>query len=157
MDPVWNPGGLWRGVRIERTGPVRINRMRVLCRDAEPERANVMVRAELDSDEARTVRIRTTVDSAVERELEQSLAAGTNVVEWTFGVDNPRLWWPRALGDQPLSTLEVAVSVDHEPSHARSVRTGLRQVAMHRWVLSVNGERLFLKGVNAGPTRMALG
>ena len=157
MDPAWNPGGLWRGVRIERTGPVRINRMRVLCRDAEPERANVMVRAELDSDEARTVRIRTTVDSAVERELEQSLAAGTNVVEWTFGVDNPRLWWPRALGDQPLSTLEVAVSVDHEPSHARSVCTGLRQVAMHRWVLSVNGERLFLKGVNAGPTRMALG
>ncbi len=157
MDPAWNPGGLWRGVRIERTGPVRINRMRVLCRDAEPERANVMVRAELDSDEARTVRIRTTVDVAVERELEQSLAAGTNVVEWTFGVDNPRLWWPRALGDQPLSTLEVAVSVDHEPSHARSVRTGLRQVAMHRWVLSVNGERLFLKGVNAGPTRMALG
>ena len=156
MDPDWNPGGLWRGVRIERTGPVRINRMRVLCRDAEPERANVMVRAELDSDEARTVRIRTTVDDAVERELEQSLATGTNVVEWTFGVDNPRLWWPRALGEQPLSTLEVAVSVDHEPSHARSVRTGLRQVAMHRWVLSVNGERLFLKGVNAGPTRMAL-
>ena len=28
---------------------------------------------------------------------------------------------------------------------------------MHRWVLSVNGERLFLKGVNVGPTRMALG
>ena len=90
MDPAWNPGGLWRGVRIERTGPVRINRMRVLCRDAEPERANVMVRAELDSDEARTVRIRTTVDDAVERELEQSLAAGTNVVLWSRVYPNPR-------------------------------------------------------------------
>ena len=27
---------------------------------------------------------------------------------------------------------------------------------MHHWTLTVNGERLFLKGANAGPTRMAL-
>jgi beta-mannosidase len=157
MDPAWNPGGLWRPVWIERTGPVRINRMRVLCRDAEPARANVSVRAELDSDTSRIVRVRTTLDGVVERELEQSLAKGTNSVEWTFGVDNPKLWWPRALGDQPLANLEVTVHVGHEPSHARTVRTGLRQVAMRNWVLSVNGERLFLKGANAGPTRMALG
>ena len=28
---------------------------------------------------------------------------------------------------------------------------------MRRWVLSVNGERMFCKGANLGPTRMALG
>ena len=33
MDPTWNPGGLWRPVRIDTTGPVRIDRWRVLCRD----------------------------------------------------------------------------------------------------------------------------
>ena len=157
MDPAWNPGGLWRPVSIERTGPVRINRLRVLCRDADPARANVSVRAELDSDASRIARLRTTLDGVVERELEQSLAKGINTVEWTFGVDNPRLWWPRALGDQPLANLEVTVFVDHEPSHARTMRTGLRQVAMHGWTLSVNSERLFLKGANLGPTRMALG
>ncbi len=156
VDPTWNPGGLWRPVHIERTGPVRINRLRILCRDADPARANVSIRAELDSDQPRAVRIRTTIDGNVERELEQPLARGANTVEWTFGVDNPALWWPRALGDQPLVNLEVTVAVDHEPSHARTVRTGLRQVAMHRWVLAVNGERLFLKGANLGPTRMAL-
>jgi beta-mannosidase len=36
------------------------------------------------------------------------------------------------------------------------MRTGLRQVTMRDWVTSVNGERLFLKGANHGPTRMAL-
>ena len=35
IDPDWNPGGIWRGVRLERTGPVRISRLRVLCRDAD--------------------------------------------------------------------------------------------------------------------------
>ena len=36
------------------------------------------------------------------------------------------------------------------------MRTGLREVALHDWVFSVNGERLFLKGVNLAPTRQAL-
>jgi beta-mannosidase len=156
LDPETNPGGIWRPVRVERTGPVRINRLRVLCRDADAARATILVRAELDSVSRSTVRLRTTLDDVVERELEQALARGTNSVEWTFGVDNPRLWWPRALGDQPLSTLTVTVNVDHEVSHAAARRTGLRQVAMHHWQLSVNGERLFLKGANVGPTRAAL-
>jgi beta-mannosidase len=156
-DPDWNPGGLWRPVRIERTGPVRIEALRVLCREADHDRAVVTLHARLDADEARTVRIRTTLEDHVERELEQPLARGTNVVEWSFGVDNPPLWWPWSLGEQPLVSVTVAVQVEHQVSDARTVRTGLRQVAMHDWVMSVNGERLFLKGVDLGPTRLALG
>ena len=94
--PVLEPGRTVARSTHRAHGPVRINRLRALCRDADLARANVMVRAELDSDDARTVRVRTTLDGDVERELEHPLAKGTNSVEWTFGVDNPRLWWPRA-------------------------------------------------------------
>src|SRR5882762_125563 len=45
LDPGWNPGGLWRTVRIERSGPVRIGRLRVLCQEADAERAQLNVRA----------------------------------------------------------------------------------------------------------------
>ncbi|HEX8803321.1 MAG TPA: hypothetical protein VF743_03980, partial [Acidimicrobiales bacterium] len=41
-------------------------------------------------------------------------------------------------------------------SDERRLRTGLRAVRLRRWICSVNGERLFLKGANQGPTRMAL-
>jgi beta-mannosidase len=156
LDPDWNPGGLWRPVRVERTGPVRIARLRVLCTEADATRAQVLVRAELESDAPRTVRVRTTMEDRIEREREFTLARGANRVEWSFGVDNPPLWWPWSLGDQPLATVTVAVAVEHERSDARAVRTGLRQVALRNWVMSVNGERLFLKGANVGPTRMAL-
>ena len=47
---------------------------------------------------------------------------------WQFGIDRPRLWWPWALGEQPLTQLTVDVYADDEVSHARSARTGLRQV-----------------------------
>jgi beta-mannosidase len=47
-DPRWNPGGIWRPVRVEHTGPVRARSLRMLCRDATTERALVALRAELE-------------------------------------------------------------------------------------------------------------
>ena len=41
-------------------------------------------------------------------------------------------------------------------SDSRQVRTGLREVAMADFVLTVNGEPLFVKGANLLPTRAAL-
>jgi beta-mannosidase len=156
FDPDWNPGGIWRPVRIEHTGAVRIRDLRVLCRDATPERAAAVFRANLETIEPRSVRVSSQV-GAVDNEFEQSLAAGENHVEWTVAIDHPALWWPWALGDQPLHDAIVEVWTDDDLSHRRAVRTGLRRVEFHNWICSVNGERLFLKGANHGPTRMVLG
>ncbi len=159
LDPDWNPGGIWRPVRITETGPVRISRLRVLCREANPERAVLVLRATLDSAGARSVSLVSTLGD-LDHRLDQPLADGANEVEWTITVDRPALWWPRALGEATLHDLTVAVVLDPTEGEAvsdqRQLRTGLRQVRMRAWVASVNGERLFLKGSNQGPTRMAL-
>ncbi len=157
LDPDWNPGGIWRPVRLERTGPIRIVHLRVVCPEASAERAVVAVRAVLDAATAGSALLRTTVGT-VDHEQELTLAAGENQLQWTVTVPSPALWWPHALGDQPLCDVVVEVRAQgaEAPSHRRTLRTGLRQVTMRNWVLSVNGERLFLKGSNAGPARMAL-
>jgi beta-mannosidase len=154
-DPGWNPGGIWRPVRLERTGPVRARSLRVLCQEATPERAIVAFRAELDSDSARTVEVRSEVGGHVEVS-EHPVAEGSNFVEWTVAVPDPALWWPHALGEQPLHDVTVEVRVDGQVSHALERRIGLRSLVWKDWTLSVNGERLFLKGANQGPTRLAL-
>jgi beta-mannosidase len=154
-DPEWNPGGLWRPVRVESTGAVRIRDLRVLCRDATAERAVVVLRANLETVENRSVTIKSSV-GAVAHEQTQPLAAGENHVEWTVTIDDPRLWWPWALGDQPMHDVAVEVWTGDRLSHRRTLRTGLRRVELRHWICSVNGERLFLKGSNHGPTRMAL-
>jgi beta-mannosidase len=175
LDPDWNPGGIWRPVELTETGPVRIAQLRVLCRDAGPERATVALRAVLSSDAARSVRLHTVVENTVGSKLgspggeqidqvvERSLAAGDNTLDWTVTVERPALWWPRALGDPVLHDVRVSVDLPDGPdgpdgttSDRRVVRTGLRAVRWRNWVCSVNGERLFLKGSNLGPTRMAL-
>jgi beta-mannosidase len=168
VDPAWNPGGIWRPVRLHETGPVRLAALRVVCREASAERAVLALRAVLDSDAARHVRLRTEVGGH-DHEQDQPLAAGTNEVNWTVTVDRPALWWPRALGDPVLHDARVAVlvpgaAVGGDPagdgealvSDERRLRTGLRAVRLRRWVWSVNGERLFVKGAVHGPTRQAL-
>ena len=167
LDPDWNPGGIWRPVHVTETGPVRIARLRVLCREASAERAVVAFRATLDSDAARSVRVESVVGE-VDHSAVHPLAGGENTIDWTVTVDRPALWWPHALGDAVLHDVGVRVFVegeagggdddaDAEPSDERSLRMGLRSIRMRNWVCSVNGERLFLKGANQGPNRMALG
>lgn len=160
LDPDWNPGGIWRPVHIEESGPVRIRHLVTRCLEATPARAVLSLTADLDAAEATEVHLRTTVGAA-DHGTDRTLAAGANTVEWTVTVERPQLWWPHALGDAHLeqTTVEVRVrdAVGSRVSDRRRFRTGLRQVSMRKWVLSVNGERLFCKGANLGPTRMALG
>lgn len=162
-DPTWNPGGIWRDVRIEQSGPVRIRHMRVLCREANEQSATVFIRAVLDTVEATTVHLRTTViptegdGPEVQSVSEHAIAAGENRLEWTVTVNEPALWWPTALGDQPLYDVIVEVLEDNwHLSDRRVRRTGLRQIQLRNWICSVNGERMFLKGSNLGPTKIAL-
>ena len=154
--PSWNPGGLWRPVGVETTGPVRIDRCRVLCRDANASRAHLRLAARLDSDRACRATVATLVDGIVVAEQDHALARGSNEFAWALDIANPSLWWPWSLGEQHLTDVTVQVSIDGTYSDTFTVRTGLREVAFDDWVLSVNGERLFLKGANAGPSHQDL-
>ncbi|MFM8530516.1 MAG: glycosyl hydrolase 2 galactose-binding domain-containing protein, partial [Ilumatobacteraceae bacterium] len=156
IDPDFNPGGIWRGVRIEETGPVRIDTWSVLCRDANESRAHLVLHARVDSDSERHVRLVTRVDEQVIGEEERTLATGINEIDWTVDIDDPALWWPWSLGPQNLCRVEIDVLVDGDLSHRRSVRTGLREISVQDWIFSVNGERIYVKGANLAPTRAAL-
>jgi len=164
-----NPGGIWKPVRVRRTGPVRLRFSRLRCPEADPSRAVVALRAVLDTLEPRTVTVRTSVrravtghepiapvDAPLVLERDHPLAAGENRLEWNLTVPDPELWWPRALGGQPLYDVTLEVVVDDEVSDQRTWRTGLRQVRMRDFRASVNGEHLFLKGAALAPTRLLL-
>lgn len=168
LDPAWNPGGIWRTVRLVRTGPLRIRHARLRCIEATEQQAVLALRAVIDATSQTTATLRTTAGpsdgtgAGVDHELEHIVAAGENRVEWTITIDRPARWWPHALGDQALHDIDVEVfhpddGPEAQPSDNVQFRTGLRTVRMDRWIVSVNGERLFCKGTNLGPTRQALG
>lgn len=156
MPTGWNPGGLWRSVRMYDTGPVRIDRLRVLCRDADVRRAHVRFTAQLDSAGPHEIVVRTRRDGIVVQEHTSAVATGLNEIEWTIDIRDPELWWPRELGEQSLTQLTVEIDVDGERSDERMRRVGLRQIEWNNWICSINGERLFLRGTNLTPITVGL-
>jgi beta-mannosidase len=157
LPPGWNPGGLWRKVRMYDTGPIRIDRLRVLCRDADEQSAHVLLSATFDSDAPQDLTVVTRCDGEVIDEQASMVAAGLNELEWSVDIRDPKLWWPRELGDQPLTEFTVEVLIDGEKSDQRMRRVGLRQIQWNDWVFTINGERLFLRGVNMMPITVGLG
>ncbi len=153
----WNPGGIWRPVRMFETGAVRIDRLRVLCRDADERRAHVVLTAIFDSDTHHDVVVVTRRDGEIVDQQRSAVAQGHNELEWSVDIRDPELWWPFELGEQPLTEFTVEVFVDGELSDSRRRRTGLRQIFWNDWVFSVNGERLFLRGTNLMPITVGLG
>ena len=71
------------------TGPVRIDRLRVLCRDADERRAHLRIAARLDSDREVAVTIRTSIDGDVSDESQLVVASGQNELEWNIDITDP--------------------------------------------------------------------
>ncbi len=164
IDDSWNPGGIWRPVRIRETGPLRIARRRVLCTGASTSRAHLRLDLVLDAGEfpPEAARVEVLVLDAGGAPLATSTrdivaARGRNNLRVDLDVDAPPMWWPAELGEQPLVEVAIIALVAGATSDEARVRTGLRSIRVDDWTFSVNGERLFIRGANHGPTALPLG
>ena len=163
-------GTAWirRGTRVgcggrcasRRTGPVRIDRWRVLCRDANDTRAHLRLHARLDSDAAAH---RAHPHPGRRRSCSTSTSSrwpgGLNEVDWNLDIDDPRLWWPWTLGEQELTDVDGrrSRSTTSSQRHAHACAPGCARSRCRTGCSRVNGEPMFVKGANLAPTRMALG
>jgi beta-mannosidase len=162
LAPTGCPGGIWRPVHLVETGPVAVRHARVVCLSATADRAELGLRAVLDSPAPTEVTVETVVRDpggmvVVDETTVRPLATGENRLAWRAIVTRPHRWWPAALGDQPRYEVTVRVLVGGAASDQRRWLTGLRRVELDDFVCRVNGERLFLKGVALGPASAHLG
>lgn len=152
-----SPGGIWRPVRIVATGPVRMTKTRVVCASADRDRATLHFRCHVLSPESRNATLVTTLrppggGPPITMRRDHPLASGATVLEWDLHVDDPELWWPWELGEQPLHRVSVSVEVEDSISDLWERTVGLREISMRNWVLRVNGERLFARGADLWPS-----
>ena len=155
------PRSAGAAVRLERTGPARIERIRALVIEANPDRAVLRIAATVDSAGTHRADITTTVlpagdtstghrDASLEGQQATPgnglaraapiLARGPNELSWLVAIEQPTLWWPAGMGQQARYRIDVNVSIDGATSHSVHLATGIRAVAIRRGKLVVNGE-----------------
>ena len=145
----WGPrlpdAGIWRGVRIEfydsRLEEVRIHQ------DHKPDRAELEIRI---------------LTGAEQVAVELADPDGTAIAEMTgeagkpvrLCVEQPKLWWPNGLGDQPLYTLKITACSGGRTEDEKTLRIGLRTMTVSRkpdawgesFALCCNGTDFFAMG-----------
>ncbi|MBB3067894.1 beta-mannosidase [Paenibacillus baekrokdamisoli] len=128
--------GIWKDVRLEASGPAKVEWVQVQTRLSEQYRkATVVVRLEVDSTENAEVAAIFHVSGngiSLSADIKAQLKKGSNMVEGRIELPDPELWWPNGYGDQPLYVLtsELVLASNSGISDRTTTRFGVRDV---RW------------------------
>lgn len=160
MPRNFSPGGIWLPVEWTGDPPVRILSARLRGVHVNGSRASgtvaVTVKAEQLTAVQISVRLEQSGQTVWQADVAQELSATTSIA-LPFSVDPVRLWQPAQHGEPYLYDIVVEVRSDHGEQILRTP-CGLRTVALGPGrCLTVNGSRLYVKGINLGPSAPLLG
>jgi beta-mannosidase len=154
----WGPrfvtAGVWRPVRLEAWDAARISSLYVTTTSASKAAADLSATVAIEATKPGEATVVVDgVGAPVERKVR--LAAGSNTVTVPLRVEQPRLWWPNGLGEQPLYTIRTRLTAGGA-SDERETRIGIRTVELRQrpdewgksFELVVNGVPVFAKGGN---------
>ncbi|MET8947018.1 glycoside hydrolase family 2 protein [Streptomyces sp. NPDC004542] len=153
----WGPtvvtAGMWRPVRLEHWSTARISQVRPLA-TVDGTRGRVEIHLTVERTAAGTGRPLTARASVAGVDSEVVFKDGHAVL--ALDVPDPRLWWPRGYGEQPLYDLTLTLADGDTTLDTWQRRIGFRTIELDRsadehgtgFTLVVNGVRLFARGVN---------
>lgn len=155
----WGPktttSGIWRPIRLEAWDHARIASVRPLVTRAEADIAEVEVHVEIEWATEASLPLRAALSfegkDAACRQMD--IAPGQTEATLRLGVADPKRWWPRGYGEQPLYNLNVTLG---EGLGEQTSRLGLRTVNFNtdtdeigeKFVIEINGQPVFCKGAN---------
>ena len=149
LGPHMNPGGIFREVDLLASGEVRIRSLGTTVDVSGYGRVHVDLYARRGVRIKLEGRVRPLGFEAPGADFERELRveAGTNRFDVDFHLPQVRTWWTWDRGEQPL--YELTLSCDGDKG---AVRFGARSVELRNWQVYLNGERIFLRGINYLPT-----
>ncbi|KAF2964312.1 hypothetical protein GQX73_g9247 [Xylaria multiplex] len=157
----WNPyppdngTGVWRNIEVKQTGPVVLEPLRVIVKTNLPEdnsTALVTLKSTARNLEKHEVTIdlngKVTSECGQSYTLKQTITLGalqSKQLILSTTLKNPKIWWPKQWGKQPLYFGQVSASVNGEISDSINHTFGIRQVASK--VNSHNDTIFYLNGL----------
>ncbi|MDQ3999466.1 MAG: beta galactosidase jelly roll domain-containing protein [Actinomycetota bacterium] len=149
LGPRINPGGIFREVELISSGEVRIRSLGAIADASGYGQTHIEVYARQRALTKLTGRVQPLGFEAPGAEFEREVRVeeGTNRFAIDFYLPQVRPWstWDR--GEQQL--YEMTISCD---GNEDTVQFGARTVELRNWQVYLNGERVFLRGINYLPT-----
>ncbi len=163
----WNPTppdnnmGLWRGVKLLKTGALQLDEVFVKT-DVDTKTlksAHISIETQVTNFEntEKEFTIDGKIGEIIFSKKEKLKPLETKKIEFSskefsqLTIENPKLWWINGLGEPNLYNLEIAVSCDDYVSDTKNVRFGIREIEQYvnenghkGW--KINGQKILIKG-----------
>jgi len=159
----WGPtlplSGIWKPVFLEGWSEPRIQSIYVETKvspDNKKAEVNGYIKFTGRAEEKAEAEINLILPDGKEIKINKSLIPEAQNASFKFIVENPPLWWPNGLGEQPLCTITANLKRSQKTVSTISRRIGIRQLEMvvepdkfgTSFFVRVNGVSVFAKGAN---------
>jgi beta-mannosidase len=159
----WGPrlvtSGIWKDVVIRGWDMATIEHVFVQQVEVSEEKADLKIHLEVASTGNRTMVLEGLANGKNVMHTTVSLQPGMNEISQPLTIEDPDLWWPNGLGEQPLYYFNFTLSAGASVIAKAEARTGLRDIQVVRekdsvgecFLFRINGHPVFMKGANYIP------